>query len=108
MNPRKKRTQKKRDLPQLRYTIRRFSDYQSITDNKRTKNFLFINLLPAITDGISSNLNEVPIVQLEDSKTSVMLKKADWKASLTKAIEFYSTLEHYEQCQKFKELLEKI
>jgi len=103
-----RRNQKKRKLPELNYTIRRFPDYQTITNNSRTKDFLFINLLPAIRDGISNNLDQVPIVQLRGSNTSVILKKDDWKTSISKAIEFYAAQEKYEQCQKFKELLENL
>jgi len=68
--------------------------------------FLFLNLLPAIKDGIETGADQVAFIKLKGSNASVLLNKTDWKLSLTKAIAFFAGMEKYEHCQQCKELID--
>lgn len=104
-----KTNQKKtRRLPELSYTIHRFTDYQSITDRKQTKAFIFMNMIRAVTEGIESNKDTVDMFKLGGSNARVMLERKSWKKSLTSALSFFTEIENYETCQTCKDLIDKI
>lgn len=113
MNSQKKNPQtttpKKHKLPQLTYPIRRFSDYNYITQkNKPVRMFLFMNVINAVKKGIDKGVEQVPLCELKGFNASILLKKSDWKPVLSKAIEFFTSMECYETCQICKELLDKL
>lgn len=102
----KKTILKKRELPPLGYTVHRLSDYQTITNLRKTKKFVFLNLIRAIKDGIDEGVEQVGLVKLKGSNASILLNKSNWKPSLNNAILFFTESEEYENCQKCKDLLE--
>lgn len=109
MSRQKKAPQKStRKLPELNYIVRRFADYQNITDNKKTKEFVFMNLVNAIEEGLKTESIKVDLFKLRGSRSSIVLDRSNWKKSLNNAISFFSDIEYYETCSKCKELLNKI
>lgn len=106
----KKTTQKKNllKLPELNYNVRRFSDYQMITNNRKTKMFVFMNLVNAVDQGVKAGTDKVDLFRMRGMKSSILLEKSSWKDSLTNALHFFTEIEAYETCSKCKELIDKI
>lgn len=90
MSPQKKAPRKStRKLPELNYIVRRFADYQNITDNKKTKEFVFMNLANAIEEGLKTDSTKIDLFKLRGSRSSIVLDRSNWKKSLKNAISFF-------------------
>lgn len=108
-NHQTRKTTRKRKLPELHYNVRRFSDYNNITQkSKPVKMFLFMNVINAVKEGLDKGVEQVGLCELKGYNASILLNKSDWKPSLCKAMEYFSQMEYYETCAKCKELLDQL
>lgn len=100
----------KRKVPILNYSISSFSDYDKLTRSNETKKKIFDNLILAVKDALDNKKSSIDIFKLQDTDYSISLNKEQWKSSIQKAIEFYSSseIEDYEKCLECNKLIESI
>src|ERR1700676_5173860 len=77
----------------VRYNVHHFDDYKKLTDQSKTKAFVYMNLVKAVKSGVEGNVNTIELFKLADSNISLSLHKNSWKTSLSKAIEFFTEKE---------------
>ncbi len=92
----------------VRYNIHHFDDYKKLTDQSKTKAFVYMNLVKAVKSGVEDNVNTIELFKLADSNISLILPKDSWKTSLSKAIEFFTEKEMFETCTECQKLIELI
>lgn len=92
----------------LKYNVHRLSDYKKITDAPKTKAFVYMNLVAAVKTAVEGEMESVDLFKLEGCNASLVLPKAVWKPSLTKAMEFFTEKEMFETCIECKRLIDLI
>ena len=75
---------------------------------KAKKPVMMKSLVKNIADGIESNLESVNIAEIKNRNLILSVPKAEWKAGLENAMDYYIKREEYEECSKIKNLIEKI
>ena len=109
MNRRKGLRQTKKHKPaSLKYSISRFSDYHSITVNKKTKVFVYMNLVNALKSAIEEKAEIVDLFKLDGTGSCIAIQKDNWRPALNKAMEFFTEEEMFETCAECKKLIDTI
>lgn len=97
-----------RKLPELNYHVYRFSDYQFITNTKKTKMFVYANLVNAIQYSIKNNEDKAELCVLRGTNSKIIIEKPSWKKSLTKALHFFTEIELFETCSMCRDLIAQL
>jgi hypothetical protein len=99
---------KKHKPASLKYNVNQVGDYKTITDQPKTKAFIYMNLVNAVKVAVEENLDSIDLFKLADSNVCFVLNKDGWKISLSNAIQFFTEKEMFETCIECQRLIEII
>lgn len=108
MTQKPKTTTKKRKVPLLNYNVGSFADYEALTELAETKKKIFRGLLEAIIHSTDKKLEVAEIFQINHTDKVLLLEKGKWKSSLENAMNFFVSIEDYENGIKCRELINNI
>ena len=110
MAPKKKpvKRPKKHKPATLQYTIRKFEDYETITEMDQTKAFVYLHLVKAVKDSLPIDAPSVELFYLVGYNSTICLDRSDWKDTLETALTFFAEKELYEKAAECKQLLTKL
>ena len=72
------------------------------------KNKVYKSLIDGVTEAIKTNKKEIKLCEVKNSNTYITIEKPEWKKSLDSALEYYISIEEYEECSKIKNLIDKL
>jgi len=75
---------------------------------KAKKPVMMKSLVLNIAEGIESNLESVNIAEIKNRNLILSVPKAEWKAGLENAMNYYIKREEYEECSKIKEIINRL
>ena len=75
---------------------------------KAKKTIMMKSLVVNIADGINDNLESVNIAEIKNHDVIISVPKAEWKAGLENAMDYYIKTEEYEECSKIKKILKRL
>ena len=75
---------------------------------KAKKTIMMKSLVGNIADGIEDDLESVNIAEIKNHNVIISVPKAEWKAGLENAMNYYIKTEEYEECSKIKKLINKL
>ena len=75
---------------------------------KAKKTIVMKSLISNIAEGIEDNLESVNIAEIKNYDVIISVPKAEWKAGLENAMNYYIEREEYEECSKIKRLIKKL
>ena len=75
---------------------------------KAKKPLMMKTLVTKIADGIEDNLESVNIAEIKNRNLILSVPKAEWKAGLENAMDYYIKREEYEECSKIKKLIKNL
>ena len=75
---------------------------------KAKKPIMMKSLVTNISGGIKDNLESVNIAEIKNHDIVISVPKAEWKAGLENAMNYYIKTEEYEECSKIKKIINKL
>ena len=75
---------------------------------KSKKTIMMKSLVTNIADGIEDDLESVNIAEIKNYDVIISVPKAEWKAGLENAMNYYIKTEEYEECSKIKKILNRL
>ena len=75
---------------------------------KAKKTIMMKSLEVNLADGINDNLESVNIAEIKNHDVIISVPKAEWKAGLENAMDYYIKTEEYEECSKIKKILKRL
>ena len=74
----------------------------------QSSDFVYSRIVQAIGEGISKDLHEVRLFELNGTEFYLTAKRCEWKAGLQQAIDYYVSVEKYEECIDIQKMLGKL
>tara|TARA_R110001592_G_scaffold322268_1_gene601209 strand:- start:99 stop:377 length:279 start_codon:yes stop_codon:yes gene_type:complete len=75
---------------------------------KSKKGIVYQSLVESVTEGIEDKSESVNIAEIKNHDVIISVPKAEWKAGLENAMNYYIDTEEYEECTKIKKLINKL
>ena len=75
---------------------------------KAKKPIMMKSLVTNISGGIKDNLESVNIAEIKNHDVIISVPKAEWKAGLENAMNYYIKTEEYEECSKIKNIIDRL
>lgn len=72
------------------------------------KDFVYTRIIQAVKEGIELGLETVRLFELNGTNTYLSAHRPGWKAGLEKAIEYFVSVEKYEQCAEVQKMIEDL
>ena len=70
--------------------------------------FVFERIVQAIDEGLQAGVDNIRLFELDGTGKYLTSKKEDWKEGLEQAIQYFITVERYEQCKEAQDLIDKL
>ena len=74
----------------------------------QSSDFVYSRIVQAISEGISKNMHQVRLFELSGTESYLTAKRCEWKAGLLEAIDYYVSVEKYEECIDIQKMLGKL
>jgi len=85
--------------------------FEEMSDYLKTNKELFFGLIiEGVKQSIKDEIELIDIIHffIKDTKIVIQVKKDDWNATLSMALEYFESVEDYEKCMEIKTLINNI
>lgn len=72
---------------------------------EQESDFVYDRIVQAISEGMERGLEEVRLFELNGTGTYLTAQRGGWKAGLLKAIDYYVSVEEYEECVDIQKMI---
>tara|TARA_Y100001973_G_C5194662_1_gene333392 strand:+ start:2420 stop:2689 length:270 start_codon:yes stop_codon:yes gene_type:complete len=72
------------------------------------KHQVYKSLIDGVTEAIKTDKKEIKLCEVKNSGIYITVEKQEWKTSLDSALQYYISIEEYEECSKIKNLIDKL
>jgi len=79
-----------------------------LRDNPFFTNFILLKSYNSIIDAIRGGLDKVELFNVFNMSITIELDKTQYHLVLKKAIDYFISIEDYEECEKIKNLINKL
>jgi len=83
-------------------------DLQNVLANKDFVDLVFEETLRSITFAIKNKKKVAPIFEVSESDIFIIVKKENFKNTLTQVLKYYESIEYYERCSLISKLLKTL
>ena len=87
---------------------RRIPIFEYNEELKSSKHKVYKSLIDGVTEAIKTNKELIKLCEVKNSGMFITVEKQEWKNSLDSALEYYISIEEYEECSKIKDLINKL
>ena len=75
---------------------------------KAQKRKVYKSLVESVKEGVELKMESVNIAEIKNHDIMINIPKAEWKAGLENAMNYYIEREEYEECSKIKKLINRL
>ena len=87
---------------------RRIPIFEYNEELKSSKHKVYKSLVDGVIEAIKTDKKEIKLCEVKNSGIFITVEKQEWKNSLDSALEYYISIEEYEECSKIKDLINKL
>jgi|TARA_B110000977_G_C10722004_1_gene355575 hypothetical protein len=83
-------------------------DLIDLENNETFSNFILLKSYTAILNAVENNLDKVELFNIFNMSIIIELDKSNFQVALEKILNHFISIEDYEECEKIKNVIEKI